>query len=362
MAELRWILLIVGLVFLAALAAWELRRPRQAQRRRERCDDRRAVSRSSAVRRSRARRARTGDARAGVSCRQREGRRPVMRAAAHRSAGDRGHARRSMLADADALQRSSSGPTARRDRRRGRMTRGQRRAAAGRSRARSAPTQRPVAVRGCAEPRTAAAAAIAAAATAARRAPLVVDWPPEGERHIVALRIVAAASERLSGRAVRLALAACGFVHGRFGIFHQPDEDGRALLSAASLSKPGILDPVNMDFQRFAGLSVCSRCCPGRCRRRRRSITCSTPRASCRSGCAARCRMSTGSRSTPARLEDLRDRMQSLHPQRGVAGGAGRVTAAARRRIAELREQIASTTTATTCSTIRRCRTPSTTG
>src|ERR1700722_9715223 len=32
MAELRWILLLAGLVFLAGLAAWELRRPRQGRR------------------------------------------------------------------------------------------------------------------------------------------------------------------------------------------------------------------------------------------------------------------------------------------------------------------------------------------
>jgi FtsZ-interacting cell division protein ZipA len=87
-------------------------------------------------------------------------------------------------------------------------------------------------------------------------APLLVDWPPDGERHIVALRIVPASEERLSGRAVRLAITACGFVHGRFGIFHQPDADGRALLSVASLSKPGILDPINMDFQRLTGISL----------------------------------------------------------------------------------------------------------
>ena len=32
MAELRWILLLAGLVFLAALAAWEHLRPRQGRR------------------------------------------------------------------------------------------------------------------------------------------------------------------------------------------------------------------------------------------------------------------------------------------------------------------------------------------
>lgn len=86
--------------------------------------------------------------------------------------------------------------------------------------------------------------------------PTVVDWPPESERHILSLRITALSHERLSGRVVRQALGACGFEHGRFGIFHQPGADGRALLSAANLSKPGIFDLPNMDFQRFAGLSV----------------------------------------------------------------------------------------------------------
>ena len=86
--------------------------------------------------------------------------------------------------------------------------------------------------------------------------PAVVDWPPEAERHIISLRIAALSHERLSGRVVRLALGACGFEHGRFGIFHQPGTDGRALLSAASLSKPGIFDLPNMDFQRFSGLSL----------------------------------------------------------------------------------------------------------
>jgi cell division protein ZipA len=84
----------------------------------------------------------------------------------------------------------------------------------------------------------------------------VVDWPPESERHILSLRIAALGHERMSGRTVRLALGACGFEHGRFGIFHQPGADGRALLSAANLSKPGIFDLPNMDFQRFSGLSL----------------------------------------------------------------------------------------------------------
>jgi hypothetical protein len=84
----------------------------------------------------------------------------------------------------------------------------------------------------------------------------VVEWPPESERHILSVRIASLSHERMSGRQVRLALGACGFEHGRFGIFHQPGADGRALLSAANLSKPGIFDLQNMDFQRFSGLSL----------------------------------------------------------------------------------------------------------
>jgi cell division protein ZipA len=84
----------------------------------------------------------------------------------------------------------------------------------------------------------------------------VVEWPPEAERHILSLRIAALGHERLSGRVVRQALGACGFEHGRFGIFHQPGADGRALLSAANLTKPGIFDLPNMDFQRYSGLSL----------------------------------------------------------------------------------------------------------
>lgn len=86
--------------------------------------------------------------------------------------------------------------------------------------------------------------------------PLVVAWPPEAERRIVTLRILPARQDRLAGRALRQGLAGCGFRHGPFGIFHLPEADGRVVLSAASLVRPGILDPENMDFQRFAGINL----------------------------------------------------------------------------------------------------------
>jgi cell division protein ZipA len=96
----------------------------------------------------------------------------------------------------------------------------------------------------------------AASAGAAAEPPLIVDWPEEGTRRIVALRILPARHDRLAGRALRQALTASGFRHGAFGIFHLPGPDGRVVLSAASLVRPGMLDPATMDFQRFAGVNL----------------------------------------------------------------------------------------------------------
>ncbi|HVY79965.1 MAG TPA: cell division protein ZipA C-terminal FtsZ-binding domain-containing protein [Steroidobacteraceae bacterium] len=84
----------------------------------------------------------------------------------------------------------------------------------------------------------------------------IVDWPAEGLRKIVALRLVSPPAARFPGRAVRLALAAEGFVLGKFDIFHKAGPDDRALLSAASLTKPGTFALNTMDGQRFGGLSL----------------------------------------------------------------------------------------------------------
>jgi FtsZ-interacting cell division protein ZipA len=86
--------------------------------------------------------------------------------------------------------------------------------------------------------------------------PLTVAWPPENQRSIVTLRILPAGAERLPGRAVRLGLTACGFRHGQFDIYHLPAEDGRVVLSAASLVRPGVFDPASMDQQRFPGVNL----------------------------------------------------------------------------------------------------------
>jgi cell division protein ZipA len=86
-------------------------------------------------------------------------------------------------------------------------------------------------------------------------APLV-NWPPDERRRIVALRLVAPQPERFAGRSLRQALVAEGFVLGRFAIFHKPDEEQRAVLSAASLTRPGTFDVETMDSQHYGGLSL----------------------------------------------------------------------------------------------------------
>lgn len=83
-----------------------------------------------------------------------------------------------------------------------------------------------------------------------------VEWPPEGERRLIALRLVPSHTERLQGRAIRQALTAEGFVLGKYGIFHKPDAQNRAVLSVASLTKPGAFDLETMDSQRFVGLNI----------------------------------------------------------------------------------------------------------
>jgi FtsZ-interacting cell division protein ZipA len=84
----------------------------------------------------------------------------------------------------------------------------------------------------------------------------IVEWPPDDQRRVVAIRLVAPPPDRLAGRALRLALASEGFVLGKFQIFHKPDDQNRAVLSAANLSKPGTFDLATMDVQRFGGLSL----------------------------------------------------------------------------------------------------------
>jgi cell division protein ZipA len=85
---------------------------------------------------------------------------------------------------------------------------------------------------------------------------LVLAWPKEPERRIVTLRVVPRSEPRFAGRALRQAFASAGFWHGPLDIFHLPDDAGRVIVSAAALAQPGTFDPSIMDSQRFSGLTL----------------------------------------------------------------------------------------------------------
>ena len=55
---------------------------------------------------------------------------------------------------------------------------------------------------------------------------------------------------------MRQALLGEGFVHGEMEIFHRPQGDGRVILSAASLTRPGSFDLASMDSSLFLGLNL----------------------------------------------------------------------------------------------------------
>jgi len=85
---------------------------------------------------------------------------------------------------------------------------------------------------------------------------LVLAWPDESERRIVTLRVVPKSEPRFQGRALRQAFSGAGFWHGPLDIYHLPDHEGRVVLSAAALAQPGTFDPSIMDSQRFSGLNL----------------------------------------------------------------------------------------------------------
>jgi FtsZ-interacting cell division protein ZipA len=311
MGELRFILLVAGLIFLVVLAVWELRKPRQA------------AAGDAALRRS----SRSEPELGIFSDSAGEHAMPAMPATRLRSASApppridlaemEAIRAESMLANSDALPVFDSETLDRAQAPDARTTLD--------DLVDTSPAREPAAT----EPATGAAATMAAAAAAGvpadagppaaavaaavngTAAPLVVDWPDEAHRYIIALRLVPATNQRLSGRSVRLAITACGFVPGPYGIYHQPDSDGRALVSVASLSKPGVLDPVNMDFLRLAGLNLFT-VLPGVLPPPAALDHLLETARELSQRLAARVQNEHGQPLDSERLEDLRDRMQSL--------------------------------------------------
>lgn len=93
-------------------------------------------------------------------------------------------------------------------------------------------------------------------ATDAAPVELRLVWPPENQRTIVGLRVVGRNGEKITGGSLRQALLGEGFVHGELDIFHRALGDGRVIYSAASLTRPGNFDLSTMDANLYLGLNL----------------------------------------------------------------------------------------------------------
>ena len=163
----------------------------------------------------------------------------------------------------------------------------------------------------------------------AAEAPLV-EWPPDDERRIVALRLVATAPERFAGP-----LAAPGT--GRRGL------RARALRDLPQARRGASRGPVRREPQPRPGPSTprpwtrsttaasrCSPCCPDRCRRRRPSRSwCSTAR-NLNERLHGVLQDEQGTPLTPARIAQLRERLSRRAPPREADAAAARAARAAR--------------------------------
>lgn len=252
MSELRWTLLVIGVLFVVALAWWERRRPRQASGTVERSSSASGPSPGSSARVLREPPLVLPEIRA---------REPLV-------------PRPLPVVDAPPEDPSPEDPSpegvpissGRADLAPEQMPRGELERAGA-----AAPTwaaadyaeasEPAAAIRREAIPREASPAAPALPREKlpelpAAEPPPLVEWPTDRDRRVLTLRLVAPQPERFAGRSLRQALAAEGFVLGQFAIFHKPDEERRAVLSAASLTRPGTFDMDTMDSQHYGGLSL----------------------------------------------------------------------------------------------------------
>jgi cell division protein ZipA len=277
-SELRWILLVIGVLFIVGLALWERRRPRQANNAPERAAAREVLGHTSprpprdaslVLPEMRARDPLTapGQELPMVDLTGDPERVPVLEARARPQSSDaeataeaegadeaeeaeeaaQGAAeseRPDPLAAGDAVAESLASPAA------------QGAAEDFADAPKTAPAPPAATLRPPGAPPGAPVAAREVLPELPAAAAPVVEWPPDEERRIVALRLVAPQPQRFPGRSLRQALAAEGFVLGRFAIFHKPDEARRAVLSAASLNRPGTFDVDTMDSQHYGGLSL----------------------------------------------------------------------------------------------------------
>lgn len=100
----------------------------------------------------------------------------------------------------------------------------------------------------------------AAAPAASMDAPTLAmsDTPPPRRierRKIIALRL-AAASDRFVGQQLREALEAESLQHGKYSVFHRLHDDGASVFSIASMVEPGTFDLEQMGTARYPGVTL----------------------------------------------------------------------------------------------------------
>ncbi|HXQ31325.1 MAG TPA: cell division protein ZipA C-terminal FtsZ-binding domain-containing protein [Steroidobacteraceae bacterium] len=85
--------------------------------------------------------------------------------------------------------------------------------------------------------------------------PKLPETPPRHQR-IVAIRLLARDRQRIEGRDLKAALSSESLEFGRYSIYHRSLDGGRPLYSVASLLEPGSFDPEQMESVRFPGISL----------------------------------------------------------------------------------------------------------
>lgn len=74
-------------------------------------------------------------------------------------------------------------------------------------------------------------------------------------RKIIALRL-AAASDRYAGQQLRETLEAEALQHGKYDVFHRLHDDGTSIFSVASMVEPGTFDLEQMSIARYPGVTL----------------------------------------------------------------------------------------------------------
>jgi cell division protein ZipA len=252
MSELRWTLLVIGVLFLVALAWWERRRPRQASGTVERSSSASGPSPGSSARVLREPPLVLPEIRAREPLVPRP--LPVVDAPPEEPSPEDPSPEGAPIS-------SGRGDPAPEQMPRGEVERAGAAAPTWAAADYAEASEPAAAIRREAIPREASPAAPALPREKlpelpAAEPPPLVEWPTDRDRRVLTLRLVAPQPERFAGRSLRQALAAEGFVLGQFAIFHKPDEERRAVLSAASLTRPGTFDMDTMDSQHYGGLSL----------------------------------------------------------------------------------------------------------